>query len=202
MNLEETVNPQVDEVMAIEPIQDNVSEEATEQEQPVKEQHVPLSALQKERRKRQEIELENRFLKEQQQKSQEPDNSQYESVTKQDLGQYEHQLLRKIEEKNWIKNNPEKFEKVNELLPEFLQKRPNLASAIEGSTNRYEEAWELMDKLSPKQQQQLKAPAPKRDAPGSPSGVPKAAALNQVVDVMNMTDSEYTLWRNSQKKRR
>jgi hypothetical protein len=198
---EETVNPQVDEV-AQEPIQDHVSVETTEQEQPVKEQHVPLSALQKERRKRQEIEMENKFLKEQQQKSQEVDNSQYESVTKHDLGNYEHQLLRKIEEKNWIKNNPEKYEKVNELLPEFLQKRPNLAAAIDASTNRYEEAWELMEKLSPKQQQQLKAPAPKKEAPGSPSGVSKAASLNQAVDVMSMTDSEYLSWRNAQKKRR
>jgi len=139
MTLEETVNPQVDEVVQ-DMSQDNVSQETTEQEQPVKEQHVPLSTHIKERRKRQELEMENRFLKEQQQKAQEPDNSQYESVTKQDLGQYEHQLLRKIEEKNWIKNNPEKFEKVNELLPEFLQRRPNLASAINDSTNRYEEA--------------------------------------------------------------
>jgi len=107
------------------------------------------------------------------------------------------------QQKKWIKDNPEKYEKINEYLPQFLKQRPNLASAINSASNRYEEAYELMDKLTPKQQQQFKAPAvPKKEAPGSPSGIPKAAALNQAVDVMGMNDTEFAAWRNSQKKRR
>jgi hypothetical protein len=68
--------------------------------------------------------------------------------------------------------------------------------------NRWEEAWELMSALTPKQQQQLKTNPVKRDAPGAPTGVPKAAAINQAVDVMSMSDAEFSTWRQSQRKRR
>jgi hypothetical protein len=176
-------------------------------EEQIKEQHVPLSALQKERRKRQELEMELKWHKEQAQAkpapAPEPDDSRYEAATKEDLGKTQNQIIRAVEERKWIKENPERAEEVNEKLAEFLKQRPNLAAAIEGATNRYEEAWELMDKLTPKQKMALKpAAVVKKDAPGSPGSVPKAAALNQAVDVMTMTDSEFESWRQSQRKRR
>ena len=182
--------------------------EVIENEPPSKEERVPLSALQKERKKRQEAEEElkvyrDRQLQEMKSKPPVEDDSRYESATKEDLGKSQQQIIRAVEERNWIKQNPEKAESVNEKLAEFLKQRPNLASAIEGATNRYEEAWELMDKLTPKQKAALKpANAAKKDAPGNPAGVPKAAALNQAVDVMHMSDSEFAAWRQSQRKRR
>lgn len=204
---EETVNPQ-DEI-AEEIADPVVQEEAveTEPEKAQEQQKVPLSALHKERRKRQEIELENKWLKEQQARKpetvQEPDESRYESATKEDLSKQEREIIRKVEERSWIKQNPERYEKVSELLPEFLKRRPNLAAAIEGASNRYEEAWELMTALTPKEQQKMKtAAAPKKDAPGSPSSVPKGAAMNQAVDVMSMSDAEFSSWRQSQKRNR
>lgn len=189
----------------VEPDVEQSAEEPTEV-QP-KEQHVPLSALQKERRKRQEIEMELRWHKEQAQQravpAPEPDDTRYEAATKEDLGKTQLQVIRAVEERTWIKQNPEKTEEVNEKLPEFLKQRPNLTAAIEAATNRYEEAWELMDKLTPKQKTALKtAVAPKRDAPGSPSAVPKAAGLNQAVDIMGMTDPEYFAWRKAQQRKR
>jgi hypothetical protein len=173
----------------------------------IEERKVPLSALQKERRKRQEIEMELKVYKEQiKPSSQEPvaDDSQYEAVTKADLGKNQAQIIRAVEERNWIRDNPEKAEFINEKLSDFLKQRPNLAAAIEGVTNRYEEAWELMDKLTPKQKASLKASKPVlgKDAPGSPAAIPKAAAINQAVDVMSMTDDEFAKWRQSQRKRR
>lgn len=209
---EETVPPQVEEkvetVQAVEAPAQEVAEEVVEAEEAIEPQEtkVPLAALQKERRKRQEMEIELRVLKEQQNKKTEApieqDDSRYESATKEDLTKAEVDILRKVEERTWIKNNPERYEKVNELLPEFLKRRPNLAAAIEGATNRYEEAWELMDKLTPKEQQKLKTAPPKKEAPGSPSAVPKAAALDQAVDVMSMSDAEFSQWRQSRKRRR
>jgi len=200
---EDTVPPHEEEVEAVEAVEPEINEAAEEEVQQDL-TTVPLHALQKERRKRQEIEAENRWLKEQQQRKAdtvpEPDESKYESATKEDLGKTEEQILRKVEERHWIKNNPEKFEKINDLLPEFLKRRPNLAAAIEGAPNRYEEAWELMDKLSPKEQQKLKT-IPKRDAPGAPGSVPKGAVLNQSVDVMAMNDAEFSAWRQSKKRR-
>lgn len=185
-----------------EPIIDQVESEAAPVEVEQKETQVPLSALQKERKKRQELEYENQLLKQQNQKPVEEDETQYESVTRKDLGHSKKEIMREVEENIWRKTNPERFAYVDENLKEFLNKRPNLATAIMQSSNRYEEAWELMNALTPKQQQQLKVATVKKDAPGAPSSVPKAAALNQAVDVMSMTDSEFHAWRSAQKRAR
>ncbi len=204
-NEEVTVEPQDEVIEQIE--QEVVSEEAIEADVPESKTHVPLSALQKERKKRQELEMELQIERRRQQQAQTPppeeDNSKYESATRADLSQAQNESIRIIEERLWIKQNPEKFEKVNEYLPQFLKQRPNLAMAINSAGNRYEEAYTLMEALTPKQQQSLKKPvsAPK-DSPGSPTSVPKVVAMNQAVDVMSMTDSEFTAWRASQKKRR
>jgi hypothetical protein len=181
-------------------------------EQP-KDEHVPLSAHLKERRKRQEIEQELRWYKEQAQRQQpaqaapEPDESLQEPVIREDLGKFKQdfkkEVKREVFEDEWKKHNPEKLAEINENLQEFLKQRPHLARAIEDAPNRFEEAWTLMDALSPKQKVALRpAVTAKKDAPGNPSGMPKAAAMNQAIDVMAMSDSEFNAWRNSQRKRR
>ena len=184
---------------------DNAEEKAEVQQ----EQNVPLSALQKERRKRQDAEAELKMYREHQLKQmqeanpQEEDESQYEPVTKAELKKQQLQIMREVEEKTWIRKNPEKAEVINEKLANFLKQRPNLAAAIEAAPNRYEEAWELMDKLSPRQKAALNNPqATKKVTPNSPSGIPKAAAMNQAVDVMSMSDSEFAAWRKSKRSRR
>lgn len=206
---EETVTPQEDNVVTapVETAEPAIAEEAVESAEETSEAtNVPLSALQKERRKRQDLEAENRWLREQQQQKTasipEPDDSRYESATKEDLSRSEEEIIRKVEERTWIKNNPERYERVNELLPGFLKLRPNLAEAIKSAPNRYEEAWELMDKLTPKEQKTIKTAAPKKETPGSPANISKAASLNQAVDVMSMSDAEFHKWRQSQKRRR
>jgi len=180
-----------------------------------KEEHVPLSALQKERRKRQEIEQELRWHKEQMMRQQapppqEPDESLQEPATREELGKFKENFkqelrmdARKDSEAKWVEQNPERVADINDKLPEFLKQRPHLARAIEDAPNRYEEAWLLMDALTPKQKQALRPSSmQKKDAPGNPGVVPKAAAMNQSVDVMAMNDSEFNAWRQSQRKRR
>lgn len=174
---------------------------------------IPLSVAQKLREKKKELELELQWERQEKQKLQqmamqyqqkpaEEDTSRYESATREDLSKSQNEIVRIVEEKQWIKNNPDKFEMVQELLPKFLKQRPNLAGAISEAVNRYEEAYILMEALTPKQQQQLsKTVSQKREAPNSPSGIPKAAAMNQAVDVMTMSDSEFSAWRNSKKRR-
>jgi len=202
---EDTVEPQdavqdvVEQIEQVAPVEKEIDAEAQKQ--------VPLSALQKERKKRQELELElewerKRGAQATQQPQQEEDNSKYESATREDLGRAQQESIRIIEEKMWIKQNPEKYEKLNEYLPNFLKQRPNLAHAINTASNRYEEAYTLMDALTPKQQAQLKVAPVKKEAPNSPAGIPKSASLNQAVDVMTMSDTEFSAWRKSQKKRR
>lgn len=200
------------EVVEQEAIQEQPQQEAPEQldlvedmqaqEQP-KEETVPLTALQKERRKRQEAEYELKYLREQQQaKPQEPDESLYEAATREDLGKAEAKIIQQVEERSWIKQNPERANYVNENLTEFLKQRPHLALAIEKAPNRYEEAWELMNALSPKQRESLRASAPKKSAPGNPAAVPKATAMNEALDFSSMSDAEFNAWRASKRKRR
>jgi len=188
-------------------VEQDVEQVLAQEEAKESQTKVPLSALQKERRKRQELELELQWEKQNNQKHsvQSPppeDTSKYESATREDLSKAQEEAMRAFEEKMWIKQNPEKYEKINEQLPTFLKQRPNLASAINAAGNRYEEAFTLMEALTPKQQQTLtKAATPKKEAPGAPTSVPKVTAMNQAVDVMTMSDSEFSAWRKSQKKR-
>jgi len=197
-------------IPAQEPIAAEDAGQAVAQEPP-KEEQVPLSALQKERRKRQDTEQEARWYKEQLMRQQqaaassapESDDSDQEPVSRKELGNVKRQAVREVLETTWISQNPEKAADINDKLSEFLKQRPHLARAIEDAPNRYEEAWTLMDALSPKQKALLRpAPLPKRDAPGNPATLPKAHGLNQSVDVMAMSDSEFNAWRQSQRKRR
>lgn len=198
----------MEEVLEQHEAQEQPEESASEPKETHEPKHVPLSALQKERKKRQELEQElqwerSRAMQMAPQAPVEEDNSKYESATREDLSKAQLEAVRIVEEKLWIKQNPEKYEKVNEYLPDFLKQRPNLATAIGAASNRYEEAYTLMEALTPKQQAQIKPSVPKKaQAPNAPTSVPKAAALNEAVDVMTMSDAEFSKWRQAQKRRR
>jgi len=210
---EEAVEPHaepIEQIMDQHEADTNAQEGNDQAERPEKSM-VPLSALQKLREKKKELELELQWERQrnaqqaQPQKAPEEDNSRYESATREDLSRSREETLRDVEERLWVRQNPDKYELINEQLPTFLKQRPNLALAINQSANRYEEAYTLMTALSPKQQQQLRkeaAPAPKKEAPNAPGGVPKAAALNEAVDVMSMSDKEFAEWRANKRKRR
>jgi len=216
MENEDAVEPQIAE--PIEQIMDQVEAEATvdtnvqpdnvQEEKP--QTMIPLSVAQKLRQQKKELELElqwerqrNAQAQQTQLKPQEEDNSRYESATREDLSRSQEEAIRVIEERMWIKHNPEKYERVTEFLPTFLKQRPNLTSAINLAANRYEEAYTLMEALTPKQEQKMRqVPQPKKEAPNAPGSVPKAAALNEAVDLMNMSDKEFAEWRQSRKKRR
>jgi hypothetical protein len=178
--------------------------EVVEEEKEVAETRVPLSALQKERKKRQELEMQIEYERQQRAVKAQPHEEEidtYESATKGDLRQVTFEAVRAVEEKSWFRDHPEKYEYVMENLTQFLQQRPNLAGAIGSATNRYEEAWTLMEALTPKQKQQMKQPTQKKASPNSPAAIPKAASMNQAVDLMSMSDKEFAEWR-AQKRRR
>ena len=215
--VEQIVEEAVNEIESneVETVSDENQVESNEEVHEVKQ--VPLSVVQKERKKRQEAEareqraaIELQYLKEQQQRQTpavpEDDEDEYESISKREhsnsLNKTRDEIMRDVEERMWIKANPEKAEFINGNLANFLKKKPNLTSAISDASNRYEEAYLLLNALTPKQQAQLKPAVKKTPAPGSPTSVPKGAALNQAVDVMSMSDSEYREWRNSKKVRR
>jgi hypothetical protein len=172
---------------------------------------VPLSVLAKERAKKKELELEIQWYKQKEAQAaapaapQEDDSSRYESATREDVRFSRAQTVRDVREELWMEKYPERAERVNSELKEFLKLKPNLRTAIAESTNRYEEAYTLMEALSPKQQKIIAKPAAnvaKKEAPNAPGGVPKAAALNEAVDVMSMSDKEFSEWKASKKRRR
>lgn len=203
---EDAVEPQIAE--PIEQIMDQVDPDAQESNESSPTM-IPLSVAQKLRQQKRELELELQWERQQnarqiaaKQSPPEEDNSRYESATKEDLLNSQAEMARAIEEKLWIRQNAEKYEIVNANLPQFLKQRPHLARAINDAPNRYEEAYILMDALTPKQQKQIAAPAPKKEAPNAPGGVPKAAALNEAVDLMNMSDAEFSAWRQSKRRTR
>lgn len=208
----ETVSVNEQEQVPEAPLNDaleNAQEQAVSQENDQVEQEspktVPLSVLQKERKKRQEAEEQNRYYREQEEKlrRQQQEDDQYETLTRAEGSKLKADTIREVDERSWMRSNPEKLEHINERLGEFLKQRPHLASAIEAAPNRYEEAWMLMEALSPRQKAALKTTSQTQtNAPGSPSAVPKAAGMNQAIDVMSMTDAEFNAWRQSQKKHR
>lgn len=206
---EEAVEPQAEPIEQImdQHEADTNDQEAIEQEKPEKTM-VPLSAVQKLRQQKKELELELQWERQRNMKAQQPapveeDNSRFESATREDLRASQEEAMRNFEERLWIKQNPEKYERINEYLPQFLKQRPNLALAIDKASNRYEEAYTLMDALTPREQKQLKnSAAPKKEAPNSPGSVPKRAAMNEAVNLMDMSDSEFAAWRASKKKSR
>lgn len=214
---EETVEPQETAMEQVEQMDDQQQAEqveAAEENQDAneviennsKKVMIPLNVAQKLREQKRELELELQWERQRNAPKPEPqdDNSAYESATREELAQSQENTIRMIEERRWIKENPEKFEIINEELPKLLKERPNLAPAINLASNRYEEADLLLNALSPKQRDRLaksNAP-PKKPAPLSPNSVSKAAAINQTVDVMNMNDKEFKEWRRSHKKGR
>lgn len=161
---------------------------------------VPLSALQKERKKRQELEEEVNYYRSQYQEPVEETHVPQDVVTRDDINALQADTLRQFNEQSWAKDNPEKIDFLNQNLETFLKQRPHLAQAIASAPNRYEEAFTLVSSLSPQQQQQL-AKESSRKSPLNPSNVPKASGVKQTMDVMDMSDDEFRAWRQSRKRR-
>lgn len=201
MEDEEVVSPQEEVAEVVSEMQEDHGVETAIADESPKEDHVPLSKFIKERKKRQE--LEQRYQELAKTQTQREDTSMYESATKQDLGHTQQEIIRVVEERAWIKSNPEKYERLQEQLQDFLEQKPHLAEAIKYAPNRWEEAYALMDALSPKQQQQQKRNEPVRKvAPNAPTSVPKSAGIKEAEDLMNMSDAEYFAWRKSKKSNR
>lgn len=213
--------------------QETLSQEATPQEtlsqetQPHGDGNIPISALQRERKKKQEAELraikaeerakllEEGLLERGQAHEDLNDNDDEEFITRGDYKKREAEtvamIVRQSEEKSWIKNNPDKMEIIEEKFEEFLKQKPHFVSSLEKSNNRYEDAWHLLSsyyRVSDSKKQNAtrmntqRADMPQNMAPQSPAGIPKSAGIDQAVNVMKMTDKEYDAWVGTKKRRR
>lgn len=198
----ENVSNEVNEVRDTQNNQPNESVE-NEANNDGSEKSVPLSVVQKERKKRQQLQKEIEELRQSNQQKpneSEDDYSKYETVTREELGQDRFLTKREIREEDYANQWPERVAIVDAELEDFLKQRPNLAPAISSSENRYKEAWDLMQAFKPQSSAHKKVQ--KNDAPRSPGTVPKSAATNETIDVMNMSDNEFREWAKSKRRRR
>lgn len=206
---EETVEHEVVQAEVHDDLDDYETSEASETKT------VPLKAVQKERKRRQEAEaaaqrnaIELEYLKAQLSKPKvaEEDESEYESASRKELrdtaSKTKDDVKRDLREEIWAESHSAQVEYVDENLATFLKQRPHLTSAIANAPNRYKEAYELMTALSPKQQARLSEKPKKRDAPHAPNSVPKSAGVNQAIDIMSLSDDEFNKWRASSRKKR
>lgn len=158
---------------------------------------VPLEALEAERRKRQDLEAQNRALQEVMVKSKAPQapadepEDEEEFITKADLKKRLANVgfaqKREFLEEAYCQDKPDNIEQINLHLEGIIKRKPWLAQTIESAPNRYARAYEIVQDYMP--QAQNTAPAqkfssPKADAqrivgnaqkPGNPAQIAKAA---------------------------
>lgn len=126
-----------------------VSGEADVAEENIEEQSrmVPLAALEAERRKRQDVEMRNRFLEEQRNNKPEPieeEDDSTELVEKGYLKEYSQANKREILEQLYLDMNPKAEKEIEENLRQILELRPWLKDSIEHSPNRYARAYQVI----------------------------------------------------------
>jgi hypothetical protein len=158
---------------------------------------VPLEALEAERRKRQDLEAQNRALQEFMMKSKAPekveDNPEDEDefITKAEMKRRLEKVSfaqkREVLEEAFCDSNPEAVRLVNQHLEEIIKRKPWLAQTIESAPNRYARAYEIVQDYMPKDEKVAPASKfsrPKAEAkrivenaqkPGNPATIAKSA---------------------------
>jgi hypothetical protein len=134
---------------------------------------VPLEALEAERRKRQDLEAQNRALQEFMMKSKAPEKAEDnpededEFITKAEMKRRLEKVSfaqkREVLEEAFCDSNPEAVRLVNQHLEEIIKRKPWLAQTIDSAPNRYARAYEIVQDYMPKDEKV--APASKFSRP-------------------------------------
>lgn len=163
---------------------------------------VPLEALEAERRKRQDLEAQNRALQDFMVKSKAPvqpeedeDDDEDEFITKAEMKKKLEKVgfaqKRELLEEAYCDSKPEAVVLINEHLENIIKRKPWLAQTIESAPNRYARAHEIVLDYMPKVEEKV-APAskfskPQADAkrivenslkPGNPTSIAKGTNNN------------------------
>lgn len=179
-----------------------IEAEGTEvqQEEP---RQVPLSALEAERHKRQELEAQNRLyadyierMKAESQQSQEQEDEDEEpELLDRKTFKKEHEFAkREIREEIYQDMNPKAMDEVKQYLNQILEKKPWLRDSIKNSDNRYARAHEIVQDYRHlvEQKQTFKTGnegariVQNANKPGSPVTVAKSAPTSNMAMLKNM----------------
>lgn len=169
---------------------------------------VPLSALEAERRKRQEAEQQAQWLYQQmnaaqaqyktQQPSQDDDEDEYTKEIKDSLRREVRQEFKSYAEQQYLSQHPEATQALQEHLPRILEQKPWLTEVIKNAPNRYARAMEIINDYAPRS-----APTPESrrrieenaQKPGSPQGVGKTSQLSKLEMISKMSPEEFRDYR-------
>lgn len=168
--------------------------EEVQQEEP---KMVPLSALEAERRKRQDAEAQNRLYTdymermkaEQQPKNDEVDeDAESELVDRKEFRKEQALTKREIREEIYRDLNPKAMEQIKQYLNPILEKKPWLADSIKSSENRYARAAEIVQdyahlvesKPNFKTGNEGKRIVENANKPGSPTTIAKGAPTSNM----------------------
>lgn len=167
--------------------EDQDTQQPPEQKSPPR--HVPLEALEAERRKRQELEYQVMMMQQSQQaqKNEEEDDDEWVSKAelKKRITEATQSSKREVLEQAFCDANPSAIEQINIHLEEIIKRKPWLAKVIDESPNRFARAYEIVQDYAPVQQTKpsnQKYSDPKNDAakaiqnsqkPGNPSTIAK-----------------------------
>lgn len=178
------------------PVSEELEQEHEVEHQEVVEQRtVPLQALEAERRKRQDLEAQNRVLQEYMLKSKgevkepEDEEDEEEFITKAELKRRLEKTTfsqkRELLEEAYCSAKPEAVEQINKHLESIIKRKPWLAQTIESAPNRYARAYEIVQDYAPKEETSTskfrdhKADAKKivenSQKPGNPATIAKSA---------------------------
>ena len=195
------------------------------------ERRVPLSALQRERKQRQEeqalrrqeeiarhrMEVENQYLKEQFAKMQAPpveDDSVYENATKADLAKERRsvkqevtdEIMQKLEAKQRDAAESSWVASNSEKAEYVTQNLKQFLDKRPHLTSAIENAPNRYEEAYAlmnafNPRKSTGTIAKSKASPGHPSAVPKSANIDAVGDVMSMSDKEFLEWRQSKRRR-
>lgn len=186
---------------------ENIVQEAPQEapiEQEPQEKNVPLSALEAERRKRQEAELRAEWYQQQQQQQPEPqdDEDEYTKSLKNYANQVSRQQLQQHLEKDYLRKNPECLSRIQNELKDVLQERPWLAPGIQNAENRYEAAMDLINAYAPRRaddtQKRIEENSKK---PSHPQGIGKSSQMSKAEMISNMSSNDFHAYRKQMRGR-
>lgn len=162
---------------------------------------VPLEALEAERRKRQDVEAQNRALQELMLKNkppvaEEPDEDDEEFITKAEMKKRlqttSFAQKREFLEEAFCDSKPDAVALIEAHLQDIIKRKPWLAQTIESAPNRYARAYEIVQDYMPKetkpapankfssQQADAKRIVENAQKPGSSMSISKASNNSQV----------------------
>ena len=205
------MNEEVQENMVETPketVETHESTENTAETNVEAEKQVPLTALEAERRKRQEAEQQAQWLYQQMNAAQaqyqtslpskDDDEDEYTKEIKDSLRREVQQEFKSYAEQQFLSQNPDATQALQEHLPRILQQKPWLADVIQSAPNRYARAMEIINDYAPRSAPILDSKRridENAQKPGSAQGVGKTSQLSKLEMLSKMSPKEFSEYR-------